>query len=392
MPTPQRRDSATGDTAWRVRYRLAGRQSGETFYTLGAAQEFCDWIRLFGPARAVQLLHTREAAQTTPAAATAPTLDDWAARYINALPSASGSTKAEYRSSYKHSFGRLLGHVRIDALDREAIAGAITQLQKIGGREGTGYSDKSIANHHGLLSAMLATAAADGLITTSPCVRIRLPRSTDHTTTPKRYLTHDEFHRLWSAAGAHHRPLLETFVSTGIRWGEAEALLVSDVNLDTGQLQVTKAAKKTGQATARMIGPTKTRRSKRFISLDAELVETLERVVGGRGPQERLFVAPRGGQLVHKTFWDGVWAPSCARAELGDPRPRIHDLRHTHASWMIAEGIDMKTLQERLGHESITTTMDLYGHLLPGAQEKAAAASSRAISKALGRARKRPAA
>lgn len=382
VPAPQRRSSKTGQTAWRVRFRVNGRQRGETFYTEGSAQEFCDWIRIFGPARALELLATREQV-TAPAAPASPTLDEWAERYIAALPGASGSTKAEYRSSYRHSFGRLLGHVRIDTLDREAVARAIGQLQKIGGRGGTGYSDKSIANHHGLLSAMMATAVADGMIATSPCARIRLPRTTDHDKTPKRYLTHDEFGRLWSAAGAHHRPLLATFVGTGIRWGEAEALLVGDVDLAAGQLQVTKASKRSGERSGRVVGPTKTRRSRRQISLGDDLVSTLAQVVAGRGATDRLFLAPRGGPLVHKNFWEGVWEPACKKANLGAPRPRIHDLRHTHASWMIAEDVDMKTLQERLGHESIVTTMDLYGHLLPGAREKAAQASARALGKAL---------
>jgi integrase len=46
-------------------------------------------------------------------------------------------------------------------------------------------------------------------------------------------------------------------------------------------------------------------------------------------------------------------------------RPRIHDLRHTHVSWLIAQGVQLPAISRRLGHESITTTNDRYGHLLP---------------------------
>ena len=46
-------------------------------------------------------------------------------------------------------------------------------------------------------------------------------------------------------------------------------------------------------------------------------------------------------------------------------RPRIHDLRHTHVSWLIAQGVQLPAISRRLGHESITTTIDRYGHLLP---------------------------
>jgi integrase len=54
--------------------------------------------------------------------------------------------------------------------------------------------------------------------------------------------------------------------------------------------------------------------------------------------------------------------------------PRIHDLRHSHASWLFEAGVDILTVQRRLGHESITTTADRYGHLMPGQQIAAAAA------------------
>ena len=58
--------------------------------------------------------------------------------------------------------------------------------------------------------------------------------------------------------------------------------------------------------------------------------------------------------------------PACEKAGLTDPRPRIHDARHTHASWLIADpDVNMVTIQRRLGHEKITTTIDTYGHLLP---------------------------
>jgi integrase len=61
-------------------------------------------------------------------------------------------------------------------------------------------------------------------------------------------------------------------------------------------------------------------------------------------------------------------------------RPRVHDLRHTHASWMIAAGTDLFVLQRRLGHESITTTTETYAHLLPDQQRAAADAAGRALS------------
>jgi integrase len=59
-----------------------------------------------------------------------------------------------------------------------------------------------------------------------------------------------------------------------------------------------------------------------------------------------------------------------------DKTPRIHDLRHSHASWLIAAGVPLPAIQRRLGHESITTTIDRYGHLAPEMDDTIVAALS----------------
>ena len=63
-------------------------------------------------------------------------------------------------------------------------------------------------------------------------------------------------------------------------------------------------------------------------------------------------------------------------------RPRIHDLRHTAASWMIAAGLDLVTVQYMMGHESVTTTADLYGHLMPERRRAAADAMAAMLARA----------
>jgi len=382
MATPEHRPAKDGTDAWRVRFRLPGdpKQLSETFYSEGAAIEFCEWIRLFKPEGAVRLLQARTA-EISPTAQL-PTLDQWAARYVASLTGASPSTKDGYTSTYKHAWKPMLGPLPLDSITRELIAVAIAELQTRGGRKGTGYSDKSIANQHGLLSAMLAEAVHEGLITRNPCDRIRLPRKTDHEDADPYFLTHDEYGAIRAGMLEHHRAAANFLVGTGVRWGECEALEARDINLAKQQARVTKAAKSVGVSPnrSRIIGPTKTPKSKRTVFLPDQVCEDLEPLLAVRQPHQRLFLAPRGGPLVHKTFWIHVWRPACEKAKLTDPYPRIHDLRHTYASWMIDQGVSMKVLQECLGHESIKTTMDRYAHLLPGAQEEAGAAASRAMS------------
>lgn len=81
------------------------------------------------------------------------------------------------------------------------------------------------------------------------------------------------------------------------------------------------------------------------------------------------------GHVPRDWFRQQVWSPACQRAAL-DPRPRLHDLRHSHASWLLAGGADLQVVKERLGHGSIVTT-GKYLHTLPSADETALAALRR---------------
>ena len=90
-----------------------------------------------------------------------------------------------------------------------------------------------------------------------------------------------------------------------------------------------------------------------------------------RSPRER----DTDGHLPRDWFRLRVWFPACAAAGL-DPRPRLHDLRHSHASWLLAGGADLQVVRDRLGHASIATTSK-YVHTLPSADETALTALRR---------------
>lgn len=109
--------------------------------------------------------------------------------------------------------------------------------------------------------------------------------------------------------------------------------------------------------------------------LKAMLTDHLASLPGGT--EALVFTGPGGGTVRHGLFYRRVFRPTVAGDALADP-PRApalperlhglrwHDLRHTCASLLIATGAHPKAIQERLGHGSITTTLDRYGHLMPG--------------------------
>jgi len=106
----------------------------------------------------------------------------------------------------------------------------------------------------------------------------------------------------------------------------------------------------------------KSKRSRRTVTFPARVAAglthaaTLER-------DALVFRAAMGGPVRYRQWWRRIWKPTLMRAGLEGLR--IHDLRHTHAAWLIAAGVPALAISRRLGHASSTVTMDLYGHLMP---------------------------
>lgn len=184
----------------------------------------------------------------------------------------------------------------------------------------------------------------------------------------------------------HARQLILFLATTGLRFGEATALTPSDIAGDT--IRVSKSWRRSRQG-GWEIGPPKTRRSIRSVAL-TPYVATLLDLDPGRA---FVFQTSTGNRVRHAGFTERHWRPTMTllrgeqlpagtRADKAlrgrtplDPgwtvTPRIHDLRHTAASWWLAAGTELHIVRDQLGHESITTTIDTYGHLMPGARDVA---------------------
>jgi len=191
-----------------------------------------------------------------------------------------------------------------------------------------------------------------------------------------RFLTIEEWKRVDAELGkvqdGRFQLLFRVLAGTGIRWGELAALRAGDFSLDADPptVRIGRAVKRGADMKA-YIGVTKTVRSKRTISITASLAEQVRDHTAGMAPADPLFTMATGAPLHATNIRTRAWWPALKAAQI-DPRPRIHDLRHSHASWQLAAGLDMFTLQRRMGHESIKTTTDVYGHVVP-TQQKAAA-------------------
>lgn len=373
LPKVEAREHTSG-TTYRVRFRLDGEYRSETFRRETDAGKFAKVVDALGGRAALDWLD-RQRTATGPV--TDHTVDTWVRHYIEHRSRISDGTRAEYLRLWARTFAPLFGDLPLDALTEDAVSAGIITLSRPNAHRKDGLSAKSLANARGLLAAASKKAVKDGHLPANPTEGVGIPRvkveDDEH-----RYLTHDEWARVEAELPEHWRPMLLTMVGTGMRLGEVRALQVRDVDLEQQTLRVVRAFK--AEPGGWVEGPPKSRRSRRTITLPAEVVAALRPLVDGKPGDALVFTTPTGNVVYPGNLRDRVWRPACQRAGI-TPIPRLHDLRHTHVSWLIALGIPLPTIQARLGHEDIRTTIGTYGHLLPDAARQAALAASVAFTR-----------
>ena len=208
-----------------------------------------------------------------------------------------------------------------------------------------------------LMSAVLEHAVRSGRIRSNPARGLALPRPRrrDHV-----FLTHGQLAELADTAG-RWRLLVLVLGYTGLRWGEATALRVCDIDFTRRRIDVRRAFSDVGGKI--MLGTPKSHLA-RTVPLPRFLAAELAASVQGKNPDGLVFTTVSGSVVRSANWRQKVFLPARKQAGISD-RFRIHDLRHTAAALMIQAGYPPKMLQEILGHASITTTLDLYGHLTP---------------------------
>jgi integrase len=243
-------------------------------------------------------------------------------------------------------------------------------------------SDKTRANVTAVLSGVLESAVPDWL-PANPWRKVRLPRTDGPR--DRHFLTAADFGIILAEIPEHYRPLVAVLGTTGMRWGEAAALTVADLDLSSGLpvLRVSKAVKhraRQGDAP----GTPKTQRSVRFVTGPAELADVLRAQTAGRAKTDPLFPTVKGKRLRNSTFHTLVWQPALDRARGKGLafRPRIHDLRAAATTWLIEGGMRPDEVADMMGHESVDTTMRIYRRSNPQAGRKAAAAMAHILEQA----------
>lgn len=361
----------SGKITFRVRYRLGGKETSETFVRREDAEMFRDILGNGKGERVSQALAWL-AARRKGEAGTTITFGQWWARYLDQLTGVTERTRGDYASMHR----RYLSHLDplpLNVVSREHVTTLVNSLDR------RGLSPKTIKQSVHLLSTCLALAIDEGQMTANPCRGVRLP-SQRLGGVEARFLSDDEFRALMAEIPDHYRPLVAFLFGTGMRWSEATAIQARHVNLNAGTVRVEQAWKRV-PGKGFVIGVPKTRKARRTVNAAVIALAAVQPLL--RGPSELVFITPSGGPVTHANFFNNIWRPACTRAGL-DPAPRIHDARHTHASWLISDGQSLEAVQDQLGHESIETTRKVYAQLLPAVGVAVGKAASAALARALG--------
>ena len=295
-------------------------------------------------------------------------------------PSVKQSTYESYERLLRVQVLPQIGRIALTKLEPQDLARLYTAML-----EG-GSAPRTAQYAHAVLHRALKQAVQWNLIGRNPTEAVDPPRPNR---IPIQPLDMEQIQRLLAEARADRFSALYVLALTaGMRQGELLGLRWADVNLTAQTVQVRQqvarlraGAPAEGAKSGMVFSDPKTAKGRRSIALPRFAVEALrahrsaqlaERLVSGAAWQDNDLVFPNqlGKPIEKQNLVRRSFVPLLRRAGL--PSIRFHDLRHSAATMLLTQGIHPKVVQERLGHSTITTTMDVYSHVMPTLQREAA--------------------
>lgn len=221
-------------------------------------------------------------------------------------------------------------------------------------------SSRTVAHLHAILRNALEHAVREDLLTRNVARQVRITVGYSEAPEP---LSVEEARKLLDAARDDRLfALYALCLGLGLRRGEALGLRWSDIDLDDGVVKI-------GQTLQRHHGslhfePPKTARSRRSIAIPDALLAVLRQHAAKQpdAPLIGLVFTNRTGQPIEPNDFSKAFARLCKTA--GVRHVRLHDLRHTCATFLLAQGVPPRTVMEILGHSSLDVTMNIYGHVM----------------------------
>jgi integrase len=297
-------------------------------------------------------------------------------------------TFERYEELARKNIAPLLGQAVLMKLRAPQISAAYAKALASGRRAGKGgLAPRTVHHMHRILRQALALAVRWNLLVKNPADDVDPPKVERG---KMRALDLGETAELI----AHFRPtrsLMSVLLAVlcGLRRGEITALKWRSIDLDRAQMAIDESTEQTRAGIRSK--ETKSGRA-RTVALPSMLVEELRKHrvrqaeemlrLGVRHSDDMFVVAQEDGRPLQPNSLTHEFVRLLARHHTL-PRVRFHDLRHSHATHLLASGVHPKVAQERLGHSNVGITLDLYSHVLPGMQEDAAAKVDASIRAAI---------
>lgn len=258
---------------------------------------------------------------------------------------------------YEHHILPVFGEVKIKDITSDMCQQfALSLVDFVKGRQHYSYAKK-----------ILSYAKIRELINKNPFDNVILPKFKE-SKKQINYLPPEDVRELlnYYKDDQYWYTLFRTMIYTGMRRGEILALHWEDINFKKSTISISKALS-IGEGSRVYLSTTKTKKSIRKIEIDSETILELKKLkLMTNSPI--VFPNKKGNYSRLSNIGDKL---NKAIKDTEIKKVRVHDLRHTHASLLFASGADMKYVQERLGHENIETTMDVYIHVTEKTKKKA---------------------
>lgn len=285
---------------------------------------------------------------------------DWAEKYLSQKLNLGRRTRDKYRESLDNHLLPVFGKVQLGSISSDSVQEWIVELSGTEYLPGKTYAPETIRGHYALFAAIMKRAVARGMIPKSPCVEIELP---EKIRIERRYLAEDEVAVLVEVIPGRYKTLVIVGAYVGLRWQELAGLRRTAVNMRPGEVPnlrvASTIARSNGRYEVKEYG--KSAAARRTLKMPDWVAEGVSWHLRAFPHDEWVFPSPQGSFLRYDNFRNRVWKPATEAA--GIAPLDFHELRHTAAAFMIAEGANALQIKRRMGHEDIRTTFHIYGHL-----------------------------
>jgi integrase len=286
---------------------------------------------------------------------------EWYETYKEATIKA--NTKEKYKTTLKRLEKSEIANMRLKDLSLELIQKYYNSLKK------KGKSEETIRATHSLVSGALNKAEETNRIIKNPARHVIIPKDDDDEDKEAKALTEKERDAFMYEMGRRsHYYMFALFTeNTGLRPGEAVALTRADLDCKNNKVKINKTFVRYLESKE---NSPKTRTSKRIVPVPGSIMRLMKEYMlkqKNQGDKDPLFQSAKGTQLSPRNLLRQF---KVVGERIGCPWVNLHTMRHTYASRLFKEKVDIKTISELLGHKKVSTTYDIYVHFIDNTVEE----------------------